>query len=314
MSAIPSDNAFLGQSNYKTIAEPTYAGALSFMRRRYSRDLTDVDVAVTGIPLDAATSGRPGARFGPRGIRAASANIAWSGPYDWAFDPFDVLSVIDYGDCVFDFGRPETIPEAIENHIREILDKGVATLTLGGDHFITYPVLKAYHRKLGPLALLHFDAHSDSWADEAGRVDHGTMFYHAAQEGLVIPERSVQVGLRTKNEDTLGFNILDARWVFRHGPEAAAEEIKGILGDHPVYVTFDIDCLDPAYAPGTGTPVFGGLTAPQVMVLLKELAGINVAGMDVVEVSPPYDHAEVTALAGATIATELLALFAAGRR
>ncbi|MTI09425.1 agmatinase [Curvivirga aplysinae] len=305
------DSAFLSKSNYGLHPENTFAGVTSFFRRRYSRDLNGVDVAITGVPVDTATSGRPGTRFGPRAIREASSQIAWERPYDWDFNMFDELAMVDYGDVSFDHGRLEEMPGEIRNHIKNILDQDTATLTLGGDHFITYPVLQAHAEKHGPLSLIHFDAHSDTWSneDEDGRVDHGTMFYQAAKEGIIIPEKSVQIGLRTTNPDTLGFNILDARWVSKHGPEACAAEIKRIVGNDKAYITFDIDCLDPAFAPGTGTPVFGGVTSPDMMILLRNLAGVNVVGMDVVEVSPPYDHADITALAGATIAAELLAIY-----
>jgi agmatinase len=162
---------------------------------------------------------------------------------------------------------------------------------------------------------VHFDAHSDTWPDdELQRIDHGTMFYHAAREGLVDPMRSVQIGLRTTNDDTLGFQVLDARQVNRSTPEAIAEAIRARVGDHPVYLTFDIDCLDPAFAPGTGTPVCGGLSSHQALEILRGLRGINLVGMDVVEVSPPYDHAEMTALAGATLAMEMVCLYAAAKR
>lgn len=307
------DHAFTRESLYGTIPERTFAGALSLFRRRYTRDLTGVDVAVTGIPLDTATTNRPGARLGPRAVRQASTILAWERPWPWDFDPMDRLAVIDYGDCPFDFGRPEQVPEAIEAHAREILDGGAALLSIGGDHFVTYPLLRAHAAKHGPLSLLHFDAHSDTWADEDGRIDHGTMFFHAAKQGIVDPARSVQVGLRTTNDETLGFNILDARWVHARGPEAVAAEIKRILGDHKTYLTFDIDCLDPCFAPGTGTPVCGGLSTSQALEIVRGLAGINLIGMDLVEVAPAYDVGEITALAGATLALEFLCLYAHDR-
>ncbi len=178
------DHAILRDSLYGTTSEPTYAGALSFMRRKYTRDLEGVDLVVAGVPLDMATTNRPGARLGPRAIRAASTLLAFERPYGMAFDPFDKLAVVDYGDCFFDFGRPETIPSTIEEHAYQIIDKGPGLLSLGGDHFVAYPLIKAHVRKHGaPLSLLHFDAHSDAWNDEEGRVDHGTMFYHAVKEG-----------------------------------------------------------------------------------------------------------------------------------
>ncbi|TXH36783.1 MAG: agmatinase [Rhodospirillaceae bacterium] len=314
-AAYGNDRAFTATDLTGTQIEPTFAGALSFLRRKYSRDLTGVDVAVTGFPLDTAVTNRPGTRFGPRAIRAASSHMAWTRPYGCAFDPLDKLAVVDYGDCRWDHGRPEEIPGAIEAHADEIVSKGVALLSLGGDHFISYPLLKAHVKKHGPLSLVHFDAHSDTWNDEGGdgRVDHGTMFYHAAKDGLVDPKRSVQIGLRTHNDDTMGFNIFDAPWVHEHGVKAVIEETRRIVGDSKAYLTFDIDCLDPAFAPGTGTPVAGGLTSAQALAILRGFAGMNFVGMDIVEVAPAYDVAEITALAASHIAHEWLVLYA-GRK
>jgi agmatinase len=306
-----SDNAITRDSLYGTTPEPTYAGVTSFMRRKYTQDLEGVDVVVTGVPLDTATTNRPGARFGPRAIRAASTIMAWERPYGMPFDPFDRLAVVDYGDCYFDFGRPQGVPGQIRQHAYNIIDQGPALLSLGGDHFIAYPLIEAHVQKLGgPLSLLHFDAHSDTWADPEGRIDHGTMFYHAANEGLVDPGKSVQIGLRTTNPDTMGFNVLDAPWVHDNGIAATIAEARKLVGDNPVYLTFDIDCLDPSYAPGTGTPVCGGLTTYQAMTILRGLAGINVVGMDIVEVAPAYDSGEITALAASHLAMEMLFLYA----
>lgn len=306
-----SDHAITRESLYGTTPEPTYAGVTSFMRRKYTQDLSGVDVAVTGIPLDTATTNRPGARFGPRGIRAASSIMAWEKPYGMEFDPFDKLAVVDVGDCLFDFGRPENVPDEIEAHAWKIINEGPGLLSLGGDHFVAYPILKAHARKHGaPLSLLHFDAHSDTWADENERIDHGTMFYWAAKYGIVDPATSVQIGLRTSNPDTMGFNVLDAPWVHEQGIDAVVEATRKVLGDRPVYVSFDIDCLDPSYAPGTGTPVCGGLTSHQGMSILRGLKGINIVGMDVVEVAPAYDIGEITALAASHLAMEMLYLYA----
>jgi agmatinase len=305
------DHAILRDSLYGTTPEPTYAGALSFMRRKYTRDLDGVDVVVSGVPLDTATTNRPGARLGPRAIRAASSTMAWERPYGMSFDPFDKLAVVDYGDCFFDFGKPEQVPDAIENHATEIISQGPALLSLGGDHFVTFPLLKAHAAKHGaPVSLIHFDAHSDTWADQDDRIDHGTMFFHAAKQGIVDPASSVQVGLRTTNHDTLGFNIIDANWVHANGTDAVVDEVRKVIGDRSAYLTFDIDCLDPSYAPGTGTPVCGGLTSHQALQILRGLAGIDVIGMDVVEVAPAYDIAEITALAAASLAMEMLYLHA----
>lgn len=305
------DNAFTAKGLYGTVeGSPSYAGALSFMRRKFSRDLKGVDVAVVGIPLDLATTNRPGARFGPRGIRTASAGASWARPYPWDFDPFDRLAVVDYGDCEFDPGTPESIVPFIEKYFADILAQDVATLALGGDHFISYPVLKAYAARHGPLSLVHFDAHSDTWSEDTQRLDHGTMFYHAAKEGLIDDSRSVQIGLRTTNDEPMGFNILDAPWVHEHGTAAVANKVKEIVGGNKVYLTFDIDCLDPAFAPGTGTPVCGGLSSHQALDIIRKLAGINVVGMDITEVAPIYDVGEVTSLAGAMLAAEFLCLYA----
>jgi agmatinase len=310
-----NDHAFTSRDLKGTNLEPTYSGALSFMRRKYSKELADVDVVVSGFPLDTATTNRPGARFGPRAIRAASSNNAWNRPYGAEFDPFDRLAVIDYGDCHWDHGRPEEIPAAIEAHAAHVLGSGASLLALGGDHFISYPLLKAYAKRHGPLSLIHFDAHSDTWddAEGAGRVDHGTMFYHAAKDGLVDPRRSVQIGLRTHNDDLMGFNVLDAPWVHENGGAKTAAEVRRIVGGHGAYLTFDIDCLDPSFAPGTGTPVPGGLSSAQAIAILRGLAGIRFLGMDIVEVAPAYDVSEITALAAAHLAHEWLALYALGR-
>jgi len=307
-----NDNAIHRESLYGTTPEPAYAGVTSFMRRKYTRDLEGVDVAVTGVPLDTATTNRPGSRFGPRSIRAASTIMAWEKPYGMPFDPFDKLAVIDYGDCLFDHGKPESVPEAIESHAYEIIRQGPGLLTLGGDHFVAYPLIKAHVRQHGgPLSLLHFDAHSDTWADgQEERVDHGTMFYWAARNGFVDPSTSVQIGLRTTNPDTMGFNVLDAPFVHEKGIDAVIAETRKLIGDNAVYLTFDIDCLDPSCAPGTGTPVCGGLSTHQAMSILRGLAGINVVGMDLVEVAPAYDVGEITSLAANHLAMEMLYLYA----
>jgi agmatinase len=304
------DQAFTRASPYGTHAEPTYSGALSFLRRKYTKDLGGVDVAVIGVPFDLATTNRPGTRLGPRAIRAASASLAWCAPYAWDFDPCERLNVIDWGDVYFDAGRPQEAPAAIREAFRHIVAAGVAPLSLGGDHFVSYPILQALHETHGPLALIHFDAHSDTWADADGRIDHGTMFYHAAKTGIVDVAHSIQVGMRTLNPDDHGYRVLDARWLHSLGVDACIDEIRRRVGDARCYVSFDIDFLDPAFAPGTGTPVVGGFSTHDALRLVRGLAGLSIVGMDVVEVSPPYDHSELTALAGASIAQELLAAYA----
>ena len=306
-----NDHAITRDDLYGTTPEPTYGGVTSFMRRKYSKDVTGADVAVLGVPFDTATTNRAGARLGPRAIRSASTIMAWERSYGMSFDPFDKLAVVDAGDAHFDFGRPEKVPDEIEAEAYRVISAGPALLALGGDHFISYPLLKAHVRKHGgPLSLLHFDAHSDTWEDENDRIDHGTMFWWAAKQGLVDPATSVQIGIRTTNPDTMGFNIIDAPTVHSRSIEATVDETRKRLGDRPVYITFDIDCLDPSYAPGTGTPVCGGLTSHQAIAILRGLQGIDVVGMDIVEVAPAYDVGEITALAAGHLAMEMLYLYA----
>jgi agmatinase len=307
---IYGDGAIRRPGLYGSSIENTYAGVLSFMRRTYSRELNGVDVVVSGVPLDLSTTFRSGARLGPQAIRAASVQLAELKPYPWGFDPFDDLAVIDYGDCWFDAHNPLSIKPTIVEHARTILASGAKMLTLGGDHFITYPLLIAHAEKYGkPLALLHFDAHCDTWPDDApDSLNHGTMFYKAIKDGLIDPAKSVQVGIRTWNDDFMGVKVLDAPWVHDHGPEAVLAEITRVIGNHPVYVTFDIDCLDPSAAPGTGTPVPGGLSSAQALKIVRNLGGLNIVGMDVVEVAPSYDQSEITAIAAAHIACDMLCL------
>ena len=198
------DGAFRREGLMGSTVENTYAGALSFMRRKYTRDLDGVDVVVSGVPLDLATTFRPGARLGPAAVRAASVQLAELNLFPWGFDPFDDLAVIDYGDCWFDAHQPWTIRETIVEHARHIINNSNAKmLTLGGDHYITYPLLQAHAEKYGkPLSLLHFDAHCDTWPDDAeDSLNHGTMFYKAIKNGLIDPKTSAQVGIRTWNSD-----------------------------------------------------------------------------------------------------------------
>jgi agmatinase len=304
---LKGDGAIRRTSLYGSSIENTYGGVLSFMRRKYSRDLSGVDVAISGIPLDISTTFRSGARMGPQGIRAASVQLAELKPYPWGFDPFAELAVIDYGDCWFDAHNPLTITPTIVEHARTILGSGALMLTFGGDHYITYPLLKAHAEKHGPLSLIHFDAHCDTWQDDSpDSINHGTMFYKAVKAGIIDPKRSVQVGIRTWNDDYMGMNVLDAQWVHSRGAEATIDEIQRIVGANKTYLTFDIDCLDPAFAPGTGTPVPGGLSSAQALQIVRAMGDVNLVGMDVVEVAPSYDQSEVTALAAAHIACDLL--------
>jgi len=230
--------------------------------------------------------------------------------FPFGFDPFETLSVIDFGDCYLDPHHPETIAAAIEAHGEYILASGAKMLSFGGDHFVAYPLLKAHAKKHGPVALIQFDAHCDTWDDDGTGLDHGSMFARAVNEGVVDVGKSTQIGLRTYNDTDMGFEILTAPWVHRHGIDAALDIIKQRAGAAPVYISFDIDGLDPAFAPGTGTPVSGGLASWQALEFIRGLGSLNLIGMDVVEVAPAYDHSEITAIAAATIAHDWLCLLA----
>lgn len=307
-AGIRGDQAFRAEGLGGRGSDMPWAGALSFLRRKYTRDIADADIVVSGVPFDMATSDRPGARLGPRAIRAAAGELAALDAYPFGFDPFDWVKVADYGDCYLDWGHPEHAVEVIEAHAREILAHDAMMVTLGGDHFVTYPLLRAHAEKHGPLALIHFDAHCDTWPDDGTRLDHGSMFLRALREGIIDPSRSVQIGIRTHNTDTFGFTVLGAPWVHRAGIPAVIDVLREVVGDHRAYLTFDIDCIDPAFAPGTGTPVAGGLSTAQALDAVRSLGEFDIVGMDVVEVSPPYDVAEVTALAAATIAHDVICL------
>ncbi|MBD1567161.1 agmatinase [Vibrio sp. S12_S33] len=294
-----------------------YSNAMTFVRRPYVKNpvSADADVVVLGVPLDMATSGRPGARMGPDAIRRASVNLAWEGKkFPWDFNLFNDTKVIDAGDLVFDCGDAEDFTYRLEAATGEILKSGKTMLALGGDHFITLPILRAYAKYHGEMALIHFDAHTDTYANGSA-YDHGTMFYHAPKEGLISAKHSIQIGIRTEyKQEGHGFNVINAMQANDLSVDEIVAQIRATIGDKPVYLTFDIDCLDPAFAPGTGTPVCGGLNSDKVLKIIRGLAGINLVGMDVVEVSPPYDQSEVTALAGATIALELLYVWATSQK
>ncbi|GGF82951.1 agmatinase [Azorhizobium oxalatiphilum] len=310
----PVDRALDPGFRHGQSMEPNYSGASSFLRRRYAKDGGGAEVVVWGVPLDVTVSNRPGTRFGPRAIRAASTILDGDPLYPFNADPFETLDVADAGDCVFDYGLPAGIPAAIEAQAARHYARGSHLVTLGGDHFLTYPILKALVAKLGaPVALVQFDAHQDTWDDDGTRVDHGTMITRAVKDGLIRVDRSVQVGIRTHAPQDYGIRIIDGFAAADLGPKGLAAAISERVGDAPAYVTFDIDALDPAFAPGTGTPVCGGLTSREALDTLRRLGGLDLRGFDVVEVSPPYDHAEITALAGASLAACYLGVLA-GRK
>jgi len=304
------DQAFRKSDIMGRWPEMTYGGAISFLRRRYSRDLAGVDLAVMGVPYDSAVTFRSGCRLGPQAVRAASVQLAELLAFPWGFDPFETLGVIDYGDVFLDPHHPETIAPAIYTAARDIIAGGTKLLSIGGDHSISYPLLKAHAEKYGPVALVQFDAHCDTWPDDGVRMDHGTMFARAARDGIIDVRRSTQVGLRTYNDSDHGFEILTSPWIHKNGIDAVLDVVRSRAGDAPIYISFDIDGLDPAYAPGTGTPVPGGLASWQALEFIRGLAGLNLIGMDLVEVSPPFDTSEITALAAAHVAHDWICVLA----
>lgn len=275
---------------------------------------SDADWVITGVPFDMATSGRAGSRHGPTAIRQASTHLAWEQHrFPWNFDMRQRLKVVDCGDLVYAFGDAREMSERLQAHAEKLLSAGKRMLSFGGDHFVTLPLLRAHARHFGKMALIHFDAHTDTYANGC-EFDHGTMFHTAPQEGLIDAHHSVQIGIRTEFDQENGFTVLDACQVNDCTVDHIVTQVKQIVGPRPAYLTFDIDCLDPAFAPGTGTPVIGGLSTDRAIKLVRGLKDLNIVGMDVVEVAPAYDHAEITALAAATLALEMLYIQAARTR
>lgn len=306
------DNAFLGPLKGGSM-EPAFGGALSFMRRRYTHDLTGVDVAILGAPFDQATSYRAGTRFGPQAIRRASAIFEGDPQYPFGIDPFARLTVIDYGDAAVDFSLPSAFPATLEATAAHIIGTGTHLFTLGGDHSITYALLRAHVARHGPLAFIQFDAHQDTWEPKPGHISHGSFVAQAVAEGLIEPAASIQVGIRTHAPETCGIDIVTANDIDDVGVSGIAERIIARVGGRKTYLTFDIDALDPAFAPGTGTPVAGGLSSREALSILRALGPVDLVGGDVVEVSPPYDHADLTAIAASTVAMVYLGLLAEKR-
>ncbi len=309
------DHAFTREDLRGLSYEAPFAGATSFLRRRYAKDASGADLAILGVPFDQAVTNRPGARFGPRAIREASALQPGDPPFGWPFDALSEHVIVDTGDLAFDYADVADFPARLQARAAGIIDSGAALLSLGGDHSVTLPLLRAHADRHGQLGLIHFDAHSDLWEDDSpARIDHGTFLYKAMKEGIVNPARTVQAGIRTAGPSWPGVTQISAREVHETGIAAVVARIRAVAGAGPVYLTFDIDALDPAFAPGTGTPVWGGLASWQAAALLRDLAGLNVVGADVVEVSPPYDAGAITAVAGAHVAVELMCLCLAARR
>ncbi|MEM9551521.1 MAG: agmatinase [Pseudomonadota bacterium] len=293
-----------------------FSGPNTFMRLPQADDLAGLDVAILGVPMDIGTSWRSGTRFGPKQIRAESAMLR---PYNLGTGaaPFDSLQIADIGDLAINtFSLSDSI-RIIAQSYDAILAQNVIPVALGGDHSITLPILRAVARKHGPVALIHVDAHADVNDEMFGeRETHGTVFRRAFEEGLIDPNKTYQIGLRGTGYAATDFTEAQG-WGFQHFPaeelwgrstQALAAEIRRDIGDRPVYVSYDIDSLDPAYAPGTGTPEIAGLTTPQALELIRSLRGMRVVGADLVEVSPPYDPSGNTALTAANLVFELLCI------
>ena len=300
---------------------PRFAGVRTFMRAPHVTDLDGVDAAAFGIPFDTGTSYRTGPRFGPEAIRSASALIR---PYHPVLDVnvVDALSIVDYGDVPVSPGDTERTYAQVEEALQPLLDAGVFPLALGGDHSITLAELRALARRHGPLCLVQLDAHGDTWEAYFGqRYFHGTTFKRAVEEELLDARASVQAGMRgslygpddIRASEQLGFTVIQSEELRALGPEAYARLVHAKVGERPVFLSFDVDFLDPAFAPGTGTPEVAGFSTSEALAFLRALRGIRLAGADIVEVSPSYDGpGQQTALAAANVGFELLALRALG--
>ena len=298
---------------------PRFAGPSTFARLPELRDVPHCDVAILGIPFDAGTSYRPGARFGPQGIRQASRHLRTNYHPAYDIEPFMVQQVADAGDVACNPFSIEESVKQIQVAATELLGKVGHIVSLGGDHTIALPLLRAVNQYNGPVALVHFDAHLDTWDTYFGApYTHGTVFRRAAEEGLFLDSASMHVGIRgplystkdLQNDQEFGFRIIHCDEFQTEGVEAVVKRLRERVGDHPLYLSIDIDVLDPAHAPGTGTPEIAGMTTREMVNVLRGLKGLNVVSADIVEVAPAYDHAELTTLAAATIAFELVNLMA----
>jgi len=295
-----------------------FMGIPTFMRLPATRELENVDVVVMGVPFDSGTTYRSGTRFGPRKIREASL-LLWGHNPTLQVTPLETLRVVDYGDVSVIPTSIDKTMTAITKAASDVLNAGITPIVLGGDHSISLPLLRAYAKKFGPLSLIHIDAHIDTWEEEfpGAPFSHGTPFRHALQEGLIRKGEYTQIGIRGPVSDendyrdakNLGAHIITIHEVFERGIPKVIEEVRQRC-QGPVYVSLDIDSADPAYAPGTGTPEVGGLTSYQLLQLVRGLQDLNLVGFDVVEVSPPYDHADITAMLASNLVFEFLSLLA----
>jgi len=305
-----------------SMKSPRFTGPSTFARLPFVRTVEDVDVAIVGVPFDTGVTYRVGGRFGPNAVRAASVMLR---PYNPNLDvkPFDILSCVDFGDVSIVPGYTERSYEAIERAVAPIVEAGVVPLLIGGDHACTLPHLRAT-RSRGPVAVIDFDSHTDAWDSYFGeKYNHGTWMRRAIEEGLVDTAHSIEIGLRgpiydredwTGLRSELGLEYLTTEEVLARGPAKTAAAILDRVGDRPAFVSFDIDVVDPAFAPGTGTPEPGGLSAHDALAIVRALRGVRLVGADVVEVIPAYDPAGQTAFLAANLAYELLSLIALERR
>jgi agmatinase/guanidinopropionase len=296
-----------------------FAGIPTFMRQPASRELSGVDLAVVGVPFDGGTTSfRTGARFGPRKIRELSL-IMWGYNHHHEIAPLDLLSLRDYGDVDVSPVDIAAAHQAIEAEVGHVLRQGPTVIALGGDHSISLPLLRAHAAHHGPLALVQFDSHCDT-SDRL--YDHGTPFRHAVQEGLVDREAFIQVGIRGPGDHAaerlyareLGARVLTIEETLELGVPGVLKAIQRLMAGRKVYITLDIDAVDPAFAPGTGTPEVGGLTSFQMLQLVRGLDGLDLVGFDLVEVNPSYDHGDITAILAANLAFEFLSLVAVKKR
>ena len=319
---VPRTNAGDKVGQVDATVVPRFSGLATFARLPRLDEVAKADIAVVGIPFDAGASYRPGARFGPAHIRESSRLLR---PYNPAQDasPFALAQVVDAGDIAVNPFNIELAVEQIEEGIDELLDGGMRLMTLGGDHTIAYPILKALHKKHGPITVIHFDAHLDTWDTYFGApLTHGTPFRRASEDGFIDLDSCLHVGIRgplyattdLSDDKKLGFEVLTSIDMDKVGVEGVIERMLARVGSKPVYVSIDVDVLDPAFAPGTGTPEMGGLSSREMLALLRSLETVNLVGADIVEVSPQYDNAQITGIAAAHMAYELITLMARSKK
>jgi agmatinase len=313
---VPRTNAGNKIGQVDATVVPRFAGVATFARLPRIDEVEKADIAVVGIPFDAGTSYRPGARFGPAHIRESSRLLR---PYNPAQDasPFALAQVVDAGDIAVNPFNIELAVEQIETGVDELIEDGKRLVTLGGDHTIAYPILKSLHKKHGPITVIHFDAHLDTWDTYFGApLTHGTPFRRASEEGLIDLGSCLHVGIRgplyaetdLSDDKRLGFEVVTSVDMDAVGVAGVIERMLARVGNKPVYVSIDVDVLDPAFAPGTGTPEMGGLSSREMLALIRSLDSVNLIGADIVEVSPQYDSAQITGFAAAHMAYELITI------